>query len=295
MTGDEYQPRRPARRETLVLSGLEHCLHRWGRPGGPVVVLLHGWMDTGATFQMLADRLPEHWDVLAPDWRGFGDSAPAPGGYWFPDYLADLDALLEARAGEGPVALVGHSMGGNVACLYAGVRPERVRRLVSVEGFGLPAAGPEQAPERYRDWLRSLDGLPETRRFASPQALADHLCRRSPGLPPAHARFIARCWTRPGEDGVTLRGDSRHRRPNPVLYRLEEAMACWRRISAPVLWIRGAESRYARTLAGQPDWDARLACFADLRQAEIAGSGHSVHHERPRELAEELTGFLGRD
>ena len=275
-----------------MLRGLQHCVHRWGEAGGPLVVWLHGWMDTGATFQLTADHLPGHWDLLAPDWRGFGDSAPAPEGYWFPDYLADLDALLNHYAGDRPVHLAGHSMGGNAACLYAGVRPERVSRLVSVEGFGLSAIEPGEAPRRYRDWLLALAEPPRQRRFPDVETLAAQLCERSPGLAPASARFIARCWTRPDREGVVLRGDPRHRRPNPVLYRLPEAMACWRRISAPVLWIRGSDSRYAGALARQPDWPQRLACFGDLRQTQVGGSGHGVHHERPAELAVELRGFL---
>lgn len=293
MSEAEYQPRRPRRRESVLLRGLAHCVHRWGEAGGPLLVWLHGWMDTGATFQLTADHLPDHWDVVAPDWRGFGDSARAPDGYWFPDYLADLDALLAHYAGDRPVHLAGHSMGGNVACLYAGVRPERIERLVSVEGFGLPAVEPEEAPRRYRDWLLALEQSPDERHFPGAEALASYLRAQSPGLAAGPARFIARCWTRPARQGVVLRGDPRHRRPNPVVYRLAEAMACWRRISAPVLWVRGAESRYARTLTQGADWPQRLACFTELRQAEIPGSGHSVHHECPVELAAELQGFIG--
>ena len=289
-----YRPARPPRQEQTTLRGLSHRLQRWGPPDGPLVVLLHGWMDCGATFQFLADRLPGHWSLLAPDWRGFGGSAPAPHGYWFPDYLADLDALVSRHAGSGrPVSLVGHSMGGNVACLYAGVRPERVRRLVSLEGFGLPATAPGEAPERYREWLDALERPPASRQFPDLESLAGHLRARSAGLGAAEARFIAGCWARPDpEGGWHLHGDPAHRRPNPVLYRLDEAMACWRRVTAPVLWVSGTESRYADTLRRGSDWAARTACFADFREIRVEGAGHGLHQERPERVAELLEGFL---
>ncbi|HSQ72244.1 MAG TPA: alpha/beta fold hydrolase, partial [Rubrivivax sp.] len=141
----EYTPRRAARSSLLPVRGLHYHLHTWGEatlaaPERPPLVLLHGWMDVGASFQFVVDALAavegfERW-VIAPDWRGFGlTDAPGADTYWFPDYLGDLDALLDALLGAAgwtaPVDLVGHSMGGNVVMSYAGVRPARVRRLVN--------------------------------------------------------------------------------------------------------------------------------------------------------------------
>src|SRR5580658_808948 len=114
---------------------------RWGPPPSESVspvVLLHGWLDCGETFQFLVDALERDWPLAALDWRGFGRSGWAGDGYWFPDYLADLDGLLALLSPSRPARLVGHSMGGNVASLYAGVRPERVRSVVNLEGFWLP-------------------------------------------------------------------------------------------------------------------------------------------------------------
>uniref|UniRef100_UPI002362DFF1 alpha/beta fold hydrolase n=3 Tax=Pseudomonadota TaxID=1224 RepID=UPI002362DFF1 len=82
--------------------------------GRPPLVLLHGWMDVGASFQFVVDALAGDREVIALDWRGFGLSeASGAGCYWFPDYLADLDALLDAVSPSAPVDLLGHSMGGN--------------------------------------------------------------------------------------------------------------------------------------------------------------------------------------
>jgi pimeloyl-ACP methyl ester carboxylesterase len=103
----------------------------------------------------------KEWHVIAPDWRGFGLTERAPAqSYWFPDYLADLDAILDHYAGEEPINLLGHSMGGNVVSLYAGVRPQRIKRLVNLEGIGLPTAKPEQAPGRFTQWLDEMKNRP---------------------------------------------------------------------------------------------------------------------------------------
>ena len=150
-----YLPRRLSESLQHDIRGLRHHFTRWAgtRVDAPPIVLLHGFMDCGATFQFVADAIASSRSLVAPDWRGFGRSGWNPQGYWFPDYFADLDAMLEWLAPGKPVDLVGHSMGGNVAMIYAGLRPGRVHRLVTLEGFGLPGAPPELAPGRYRDWL----------------------------------------------------------------------------------------------------------------------------------------------
>src|SRR5208283_3635145 len=113
-----------------------------------------------ASFQFLVDALAGEWCVLAPDWRGFGLSEWPAVGYWFADYLCDLDGLLDHYAAGEPVNLVGHSLGGNVVGIYAGIRPKRVRRGVALDGFGLPAEGPERAPDKLLAWLDALRDPP---------------------------------------------------------------------------------------------------------------------------------------
>jgi pimeloyl-ACP methyl ester carboxylesterase len=157
-----YAPRRAARRDFHAVRSLRYHVNQWGdatlaAPERPPLVLLHGWMDVGASFQFVVDALQQPRYVIAPDWRGFGlTESPGSDCYWFPDYLADLDALLDALLPGQTVDLLGHSMGGNIAMIYAGVRPARVRRLVNLEGFGLPESRPEQAPRRYAHWLDEL-------------------------------------------------------------------------------------------------------------------------------------------
>lgn len=277
------------------IRGLRYHVRRWPAPGAPKIVLLHGWMDVSASFQFLVDAFNARWDVYAPDWRGYGLTAWGRSDcYWFPDYIADLDFLLRALAEDAGVHLIGHSLGGNVACMYAGVRPERVAKLVNLEGFGLATTKPEDAPRRYARWLRELQERPGFRPYASFAELAGRLRRENPRLTPERADFLARHWGRQGEDGaVVLRGDPAHKIVNPVLYRYEEVRACWRQVKAPVLWIDGADSKaFARLGLDAAEYAERRAQFPRLRHATVANAGHMLHHDAPEEVARLIEGFL---
>jgi pimeloyl-ACP methyl ester carboxylesterase len=290
---EPYTPRRRPESLDLELRGLRCHLTRWVGSGAGTVFLLHGWLDTGETFQFLVDAMSDRCTFVAPDWRGFGRSEWPRDGYWFPDYFADLDALLDALSPDEPVTLVGHSMGGNIATLYAGIRPERVRRVVCVEGFGLARTRPEQAPNRYREWLRQLREPPQFADFPSFEALAHLLARRNPRLTPERAVFIARAWAIRRPDGtVRVRSDPAHKRVNPVLYRREEAEAVWREITAPVLYVVAEQSEFLSRLGddARPENMARI--IPQLEPCTIADAGHMLHHEQPERLASEIERFL---
>src|SRR3954468_2086817 len=159
---------RESRSEFVDVRGLRYHVRRWVAARAPKMVLLHGWMDVSASFQFLVDALRSEWDVYAPDWRGYGLTQwGAADCYWFPDYIADLDRLLDELEPEQPVNLVGHSLGGNVAALYAGIRPQRIATLVNLEGFGMAPTRAEQAPKRYARWLDELREPPALRAYAS--------------------------------------------------------------------------------------------------------------------------------
>lgn len=258
--------------------------------------ILHGWMDVSASFQFLVDALADDWEVIAPDWRGYGETdRTREASYWFPDYFADLDLLLANLSPDRPVNLVGHSMGGNVASMYAGIRPDRVAKLVNLEGFGMPATRSEDAPQRYARWMNELATRPTLRDYADFDALAARLRANNARLTPERARFLAGHWGWLGEGGrVTLRGDPAHKIVNPVQYNLEEAKACWRRVSAPVLWVEGAETATrAQMRLTQADVDERLGCFPRLQRVVIPDAAHMLHHDQPERLARVLDDFLG--
>ncbi len=285
-----YRPRRRPEALELVIRGLRYRVHRWDTGGRAPLLLLHGWADVGLTWQFLVDELAPGRVIVAPDWRGFGDSERAPGGYWFPDYLGDLDAVLEQLFPGKPVDIAAHSMGGNVATLYCGTRPERVRRVAILEAFGLEAPPASAAPARYREWLEQLREPPQFRTYASLDALARYLRRQNPRLDPARAAFIASAWSRPTGDGaVALRADPAHKRINPVLYRHEEFTACMAAITARVLVVAGSESPMLRRF--QAEAPVRAACLRDRIESILPDAGHMLHHDQPAALAALLERF----
>lgn len=289
-----YQPRRPGRHETREFRGLAHHLVRWGPDADDPVLFLHGYADAAATFQFVADELAPELPVVAIDWRGFGLSARSPGGYWFPDYYADLEQFVEALCPRRPARLVGHSMGANVAMIYAGVRPQRVRALVNLEGFGLPRTAPDQAPARIAKWLDQLREREEFGDYDDVGHLAARIAKRNPHLPRERAEYVAACWSAPlPGGGVRLLADPVHRLVNPYLYRREEMEACWRRIEAPVLLVLGDRSELVARLGMDGGVETFRPLVANLRIETVAGAGHMLHHEEPRAVARLIESFLG--
>ena len=286
---------RSSESEFHQIRGLRYHVRRWRAQGAPKMVLLHGWMDVSASFQFMVDALAREWDVYAPDWRGYGltDWGKADC-YWFPDYIADLDALLEHIEPTVPVNLVGHSLGGNVAALYAGVRPDRIARFVNLEGFGMAPTRAEQAPKRYARWLEELRDPPGLRPYESFSALAERLRAGNQRLTKEKADFLARHW---GQEvagkGVVLRGDPAHKIVNPVLYHYEEVRACWEQIRAPVLWVEGEESETPQRLhLNATQLAERRTAFRTLKSVTVPEAGHMLHHDQPEAVARLVEEFL---
>ncbi|MEO8676422.1 MAG: alpha/beta hydrolase [Casimicrobiaceae bacterium] len=288
----------------VTLRGLDHHVLTWGDARAPKLFLLHGWMDVGASFQFLVDALARDWHAIAPDLRGYGCSEWQPQGYWFADYIADLEALIDVFAPGEVVDLAGHSLGGNVVMMYAGARPERVRRVVSLEGFGIPAQSPDVAPKKIAAWLDALADPPSFAPYANLDAVADRLQKTNPRLPRDKALFLAGHWAETTPDGgARLRSDPRHKLPFPTAYRLDEAYAVWRNIAAPTLWIAAADSTIPKWLhdpaAGDANPDGldgvrrRMAHVANARLVVIPDAAHMLHHDQPGATATAIEAFLG--
>lgn len=293
-----YSPIRKHQSQFVNLRGLNTHLHCWGPDDAPLLVMVHGWMDVGASYQFVVDALEHDYRVVAPDWRGFGLSdwpvasgAPGIRSYWFADYLADLDALLDHLSPDKPVDLVGHSMGGNIAMLYAGIRPQRIRTVVNLEGFGMLDALPEKAPVRYSNWLDEIRAPKELRTYGSLQEVARRLQKTNPRLSDEKALYLAQHWSKLENNSYSLLGDAAHKIMNPIGYRLAEAQACWSAIEAPVLHVEARQTEAGLWLsrAGEPvDFDAfrsRFACVPRWEFVMVEEAGHMVHHDQPGVLA----------
>ena len=303
-----YQPKRLSRSEFVPIRGLQYHVRVWGEPqaGQTPLVMVHGWMDVAASYQFVIDALPTDRYVIAPDWRGFGLTTGAVcDHYSFPDYLGDLDFLLDHYTGTQAVDLVGHSMGGNVAMMYAGARPERIRRLVNLEGFGMPATRPAQAPGRYARWMDELkkvhSGAMALKGYDGLDGVAQRLMKTNPRLGPDKAQWLAQHWAHEvtGADGQPqwqILGEAAHKVTSAQLYRVDEALELYARISAPLLAVEASDDSLGQWWKGQytlDEYHQRLQRVPDCRVARIEDAGHMLHHDQPEALAALVADFLG--
>ncbi|MCE3608024.1 alpha/beta hydrolase [Massilia sp. P8910] len=289
---------KPSRSEFLTVRGLRTHVRHWGREGAPKLFMVHGWMDVSASFQFVVDCLQNDWHVISPDWRGFGLSERSHSDtYWFPDYVADLDAMLDHYAPYEAINLLGHSMGGNVVGIYAGARPARVRRLINLEGFGMPASNPEKAPRRYAKWLDEMREPPSLRTYPSQAAVAARLQKTNPRLLDERAQFLAQHWSAQNAAGEwEILGDPNHKKPTPLGYQVEEVMACWSAITAPVLWVEAEDTTMWQWMGPREEArievDRRLGHLKTVSTRMMADAGHMLHHDQPEALAAMVEAFL---
>ena len=309
-----YKENRIFRSEFVPIRGQRYHVHHWGSMSTASsnlapLVLVHGWMDVGASYQFMVDALSDAFAnnrlIIAPDWRGFGQTTSASDNsqvdnFWFPDYLADLDFLLDHYAPGQAVDLVGHSMGGNVAMTYAGVRPERIRKLVNLEGFGLPASQPSQAPGRYAKWMDDLKSLHRgdlaLKAYDSVAGVANRLMKTNPRLSPDKANWLAGHWARPDAEGKwTIMGEPAHKITSAQLYRVDEMQAVYQKIIAPLLVVEASGNSMSTWWQGKytlPEFHDRLKAVPQARIEVIQDAGHMLHHDQPEQLAALIQDFL---
>uniref|UniRef100_Q47B21 Alpha/beta hydrolase fold protein n=1 Tax=Dechloromonas aromatica (strain RCB) TaxID=159087 RepID=Q47B21_DECAR len=282
--------------EHIDIRGLRYHVRHWGAVDAPKIFLLHGWMDSSATFQFVVDAFEKSWHVIAPDWRGYGDSEWLGRPYWFPDYYADLEALLQHYSPDEPAQLVGHSMGANIAATFAALRPHRVARLAMLDFLGLKPEPSIDAPTQIGKWLDEIADQPRLRVYPDHAALARRLRFANPRLTAERAEFLSRAVSRTTADGsVEMACDPWHKVASPALYRVEDAMAAWRKITCPVLMLI-ADKGFVRMRFGRdtPEFQQRIESFADVQAKDIPEAGHNLQHDQPELVAAELEGFLQR-
>ncbi len=303
MISHMYPAQRISRSGFVPIRQLNYHVRCWGQPGPDKTpwVLLHGWMDVAASFQFVVDALTQDHFIIAPDWRGFG--LTRSGGadtFWFPDYLADLDALLDHYAPGQSVNLVGHSMGGNVAMLYAGLRPGRIRRLVNLEGFGLPDSVPTQAPGRLTQWMNEVKqfhrGALQLNTYDSLDEVAARLVKNNAYLSQDKAHWLARHWAAELAPGQwTILGEAAHKITSAQLYRVAEVLAIYRHIAAPTLMVEASDDRMTAWWRGQftlAEHHERLKSVANLEIVQVPDCGHMLHHDQPQAVAALLEQFM---
>jgi len=298
-----YQVQKASRTSFIRLRQLNYHVREWGTPypGQLPLFMVHGWMDVSASFQFVVDAMKEDRHIISPDWRGFGltDVGEADT-FWYLDYLADLDALVDHFQPEGHIDLLGHSMGGTVVSMYAGARPERIRRLINLEGFGLAATKPSQAPGRYAKWLNEVkaarQGEMNLRTYPDSDAVAQRLIKTNPRLSLDKAQWLAQHWAKKSGNGEwEILGHPAQKAINPYLFRVEEMLAIYQSISAPVLNVEASQNDLEKWWQGKyklEEFHERLKHIKDIHSVTIQDAGHMMHHDQSQILAQHIEAFL---
>lgn len=257
----------------------------------PTLLFLHGWLDHLHSHDWLRDALPPSLRSVAIDFRGHGQSGHVAGGlYHVTDYLADVEATLEA-CGVERVHLVGHSLGGTVALLYSAARPERVASVTTIESLG-PSGGPagERTVERLRGFVRDLRKPSHKRVYPSIEAAAERLRAGNSGLSERAALHLARHGTRQlPSGGFEFTFDPAHRRTFGISFDEEQTLAAFRAVQCPVQVIAATEG----FSFDDAQMSARLEALRARTPVRVPG-GHHVHLDAPERIAELIVEFTGR-
>lgn len=285
--------------QNISLNGIKHHVYIWGQKHLPPLFFLHGWMDTGASFEFIEKHLSRRYFCIAPDLRGFGKSSHArnPLGYFFYDYIADFHALSAAFSPNKPFRLIGHSLGGNVASCFAGSFPDRVSHLVNIEGFGLMDMPPSIAPDKLRLWIESTHSKKKFKLYKSLDDVAKRLRQTNPRLNDKRALFLAKHTTTKSKLGFKFSADPRQKWTHPYIHRLDVMYAFWNRITAKTLNVIGDSTEINQWIKSMDDLESelnrRLENFPKgSEKIIIKNSGHMIHHEQPDQLAKVISGFL---
>lgn len=264
----------------------------WGNHSKPPLLLIHGGRDHARNWDWVAQAMRHDYHIIAPDLRGHGDSQWSIGGsYSMVDYTLDVAQLLDA-VGLFPITIIGHSLGGAIALQYAGTYPERVKKLVAIEGLGPPPAMvlDSSANERMLAWIAEMQALARRypRRYKSLDEALERMREANPHLTPDQARHLTIHGSYRDEDGTYLwKFDNYVRARSPYLFNVKDARALWGQITCTVLLIRGTES-----WASDPEKDGRATAFKKYQSVNIGRAGHWVHHDQLDRFLEVVGGFL---
>ncbi|NJN52517.1 MAG: alpha/beta hydrolase [Gammaproteobacteria bacterium] len=264
----------------------------WGNDGAPTLLLIHGMRDHCRTWDAVAERLRDRFHVIALDLRGHGDSAwPTGSTYSHIDYVYDIAQLIH-QARLAPVTIVAHSMGGTLACLYAGIYPETVSRMVIVEGVGHWWKFFARPPvhERLAGWIDGMRTLSsrQSKRYPTLEDAYQRMQKTNPHLSPELALHLTSHGSHRNEDGTySWKFDNYTHAHSPYDVTSEDTEALWQRIHCPVLFVNSAQGYPHRI--GQDD---TLTHFRGGRVVSIEGAGHWTHHDQPSAFMAVVEPFL---
>jgi len=267
----------------------------WGNPGAPILLLIHGGRDHCRNWDWVAEALRHDYHIIAPDLRGHGDSQWLPGGsYNQIDYVYDI-AQLVRQAAEEPITIIGHSLGGSISISYTGLYPERVRKLIAIEGLGpspemLQARLAQPIEDRLQQWVGELHRLSGRvpRRYATLAEACERMQSENPHLSAEQARHLTIHGANQNEDGTySWKFDNYVRVFSPVGLEASQQQRLYGRITCPTLLVRGTES-----WASDPAQDGRASFFQNARVINVEQAGHWVHHDQLQTFLDFTRAFL---
>ncbi len=270
--------------------GTNLCIHQWNESAKHTIVLVHGFLDSGIGFRTLIEEsLAPHFRVIAPDMRGHGFSSHLESGYYhFMDYVADLADIMD-WVGSETIALIGHSMGGSIASYYAAAFPEKVERLVLMEGLGPTQSDSISLPDRTRRWVSGVRRAKERRPrvYESVELAAKALMKHDKFLTLEMAKILAKDCTELFDQGFRFPHDNLHLSRGPLPYQEELALQFWKEITAKTLLISAQQSEFKNEA-----YQRRIASFPNATEITIASAGHMMHRHQPLEIGRVLKEFL---
>jgi pimeloyl-ACP methyl ester carboxylesterase len=281
---------------TIISARLKLNIVEWGDPSAPPLILQHGGRDHARSWDAVAESFAHEYRVIAPDLRGHGDSDwSGDGAYDLTDFVQDF-ATLVRTLDLPPCAMVGHSLGGNIVTRFGGLYPDRVTRLVNIEGLGFAphleaAAAARDEIDRLRELIdqRAKFAAFAPRRFPSLAALTARMMEINARLTPDFAEHLARHGARAQDDGsVTVKHDTSIGVATPLDIRTDTKQRLWAAINCPVLLCYGQQS-----WASNPAVDGRVQHFRDARVELFDQAGHWLHHDRRTEFIATVRAFLG--
>ncbi len=303
MTDARFQypgARAPDRAFTVDSAGVRLATYEWGDPAAPPVLFAHGGFDFARTFDVFAPMIADAgWRPICWDHRGHGHSAHTELYSWDAD-TRDLLAVLDATT-DGPCPAIGHSKGGGLLMQFIEALPHRISRFVAIDGLPSKRPHPDVAEhERTRlladeisTWLDHRRKAGELiRKPGTPEQLAQRRKRMNPRLTDEWLLYLVGAGAREDPDGWRWRIDPSLRFGGFGPWRSEWALQRLPGFPIPLLGLLGTE-REPMDWGTTPD-GVRPYLPSGAQTAVVEGTGHFIHIEKPREVADLVLEFLAK-
>lgn len=268
----------------------------WGNPDAPLLLLIHGGKDHCRSWDWVAERLRNDWHVVAPDWRGHGDSAWSPEGNYTPSaFVYDLAQLVNILSPDKKVRIVAHSLGGAMALRYAGVFHDKVEKVIAIEGLRplSPKDSTEQEKsqqERLHDWIQLKQNITAKgpKCYSSLDEAYQRMRAANQQLSEEQVRHLTWHALNRNEDGsFSWKFDYHLNALFPVDIPSDDLHGIWGAITCPT-WLMWGEDSWA----DNPETDGRLAYFRNAKLISYPNAGHWLHHDQLDSFVSDLNKIL---